>query len=117
LPSLGHYISIPLLDGFELTGDLGSEDIGRHAIVDPIQSMSRSVGMDCTSHALQVAATNGDDPYSRTMKRRIRRRIRSASICAVVSSAGIESSKIFIESEYNNLVIRRRGVGCDNLWR
>jgi hypothetical protein len=50
--------------------------------------------MDCTSHALQVAATNGDDPYSRTMKRRIR----SASICAVVSSAGIESSKIFVES-------------------
>jgi hypothetical protein len=38
--------------------------------------MSRSVGMDFTSHALHVAAANGDDPHSRTTKRRIRRRIR-----------------------------------------
>jgi hypothetical protein len=31
------------------------------------------VGMDCTSHTLQVAAANRDDPHSRTTKRRIRR--------------------------------------------
>jgi hypothetical protein len=60
-----------MLDGFKLAGDLGSEDIGKHTTVALIQSMSRSVGMDCTSDVVQMTAVDGDDPHNTTTIMRV----------------------------------------------